>query len=51
MACGAAIFAIAAGTVVLIMFGGLGVAALIMGVKRLRWKREYVRITGRQPWT
>lgn len=65
IACGVAIFAVmalssappqrggavAAGIVVLLMFGGLGVAALIMGVKRLRWKNQYVRITGKQPWS
>lgn len=65
MACGVTVFCIvvassrslegggpiAAGIVMLLMFGGLGVAALIMGVKRWRWKNEYVRVTGRQPWT
>lgn len=42
--------AIAAGIFVFAIFGGLGVTAVIMGVKRIRWKREYVRVTGHEPW-
>ncbi|WP_104086216.1 hypothetical protein [Arthrobacter sp. GMC3] len=43
--------AIAAGIMMLLMFGGLGVTALVMGIKRLRWKNQYVHVTGHQPWT
>lgn len=36
--------------VLLLVFGGLGTAAMIIGVKRMRWQREYIRITGQRPW-
>lgn len=37
--------------VLLLVFGGLGTAAMIIGVKRMRWRREYIRITGQRPWS
>ncbi|MFQ4149062.1 hypothetical protein AAGW05_10225 [Arthrobacter sp. LAPM80] len=42
--------AIGAGIFIFIIFGGLGLAAVIMGAKRIRWKREYVKVTGHEPW-
>lgn len=33
-----------------LLFGGLGVVAMVIGVKRLRWYNEYHRITGTKPW-
>ncbi|MFM6847974.1 MAG: hypothetical protein ACKOVB_02600 [Terrabacter sp.] len=32
------------------IFGGLGVIGMVIAAVRWRWKREYVRVTGRSPW-
>ena len=36
---------------ILAVFGGLGVIGMAIAAARWRWKREYVRIMGRSPWT
>jgi protein-S-isoprenylcysteine O-methyltransferase Ste14 len=36
---------------ILAIFGGLGLVGLGIAVRRWAWKREYVRVMGRSPWS
>lgn len=36
---------------ILAIFGGLGLVGMGIAVARWRWKREYVRVMGRSPWS
>jgi hypothetical protein len=38
------------GVFLLLLAAGLGSFAIYMGMRRQRWKREYRRVMGRNPW-
>jgi hypothetical protein len=39
------------GYLILAIFGGLGLVGLGIALRRWAWKREYVRVMGRSPWS
>ena len=47
---GGAAGALGAGWGLLAMFGAVGLLGMFVGIRRWRWKREYVRVMGRSPW-
>ncbi len=40
-----------AATLILVVFGVIGLIGLGIALVRWRWKREYVRVMGRSPWS
>ncbi|GAA2743859.1 hypothetical protein GCM10009868_19290 [Terrabacter aerolatus] len=42
--------ALGAGWALLAMFGAVGLLGIVVGIRRWRWKHEYVRVMGRSPW-
>lgn len=42
--------ALVAGIFVLVMFGGLGTTMMIMGAIRMKWKKEFTKVTGHKPF-
>jgi protein-S-isoprenylcysteine O-methyltransferase Ste14 len=39
------------GYLILVIFGGLGLVGVGIALRRWAWKREYVRVMGRSPWS